>query len=715
MAEATELVRKMNRGVDRKDEVIMAIDPYCNWESLLLPAPTSIAILGQLMVLASKIDFSLTKKTPEGGFKFLHHPSSFRACLVQISNEGCDAFMKANKNMDKIRIYTTQFEKSVTNAVKLLLRGSVEERKIIPDIFEEMKTDANTCLQLAIDTEDGFEKVMRTLEETSETSAAVKGVYEDKYKEAEAAQANLKEREKRTQERLKMVEEERKQIMERVASATAAHEKSIDDMPGVGTLLACNMAEDAMQILSGAVNLFGIHKLTKTIGGAATAMVATFTGKKDDWKNPSGPKIDIKTQEDHDAASFAFDEDHVGMIMSCAQAVFEMFEKVTPENSSEENIKIDMEKVKANIEKLKGQFDEVCKDMKDSQFKTHTVVKYVISVCEKGESLGKDLKALLTNMDALTQTKIKPLYAQADLLLLTAHAYQKKAQEFHGANAAAANPSGLEKAKQGQGRTSSAELAVENAKYAIEAKKKQLDEAKKEQRRVQQQQRENEEKLDKTLSDLRQVDLNKVDFQKIQETLRDGIVALSQLKEQWGNLVLMFSKMTNILEVSLKIQTERLSTKVSRMNYTLGNATKDMILDMAASVSAVAYATHGVADTYVQISEKHLIGNTSALVKLIAYNPEKEDEKRALEYEREKLQDKCDNANEEIKKLATERRQQAVNFIEEKKRRLEEEVEPLLPALPPAKAKFIEMVVQNDDVMPTEEDIPNEEEVSDYL
>ena len=180
---AEQIERKLNSGVERKKLTTMVIDTKCNWESFLIPAPTSIAILGQLMAIASKTDFSLNENPPENGFKFVKIPTSFRASLIQLGNSGCTAFITAHKNMDKIKLYTVQFQENVRNAVNILLKGSDNEKSsLLPIFFSDMKKDSNACLSLALETEQKFTEVMYLVDEIAESSAAVKGVYEDKFK-----------------------------------------------------------------------------------------------------------------------------------------------------------------------------------------------------------------------------------------------------------------------------------------------------------------------------------------------------------------------------------------------------------------------------------------------------------------------------------------------------------------------------------------------------
>lgn len=97
---------------------LSTINTVCHFEDFLSPAPATVAILGQLMAICTTTDFSLANKEPKDGFKYVKYPDSFRACLVQISSSGCDAFTNAHTHMDKIRLYITQFQGNVKDLFK---------------------------------------------------------------------------------------------------------------------------------------------------------------------------------------------------------------------------------------------------------------------------------------------------------------------------------------------------------------------------------------------------------------------------------------------------------------------------------------------------------------------------------------------------------------------------------------------------------------------
>ena len=97
VANLNKAMIKANSGEDKNETALLMMSPSVNWAEFLTPAPLSIALLGQLMLVAGEKDFSLEHQRPEKGFQFIAHPESFRACLVQVSNTGWRAFNEAHK------------------------------------------------------------------------------------------------------------------------------------------------------------------------------------------------------------------------------------------------------------------------------------------------------------------------------------------------------------------------------------------------------------------------------------------------------------------------------------------------------------------------------------------------------------------------------------------------------------------------------------------
>ena len=55
-------------------------------EDCMIFAPATINLLGQVMVIASKVDVSFLRYSPKFKFEYIKYPDSFRATLLQVSN-----------------------------------------------------------------------------------------------------------------------------------------------------------------------------------------------------------------------------------------------------------------------------------------------------------------------------------------------------------------------------------------------------------------------------------------------------------------------------------------------------------------------------------------------------------------------------------------------------------------------------------------------------
>ena len=89
VAKMNSALKNISKAKDIREEMELVVSPYANWEEFLVPAPMSICLLGQLILISTKADFTLEKSQPKDGFKLLRWPNSFRACLVQVLNVLC--------------------------------------------------------------------------------------------------------------------------------------------------------------------------------------------------------------------------------------------------------------------------------------------------------------------------------------------------------------------------------------------------------------------------------------------------------------------------------------------------------------------------------------------------------------------------------------------------------------------------------------------------
>ena len=66
------------------------------------------------------------------------------------------------------------------------------------------------------------------------------------------------------------------------------------------------------------------------------------------------------------------------------------------------------------------------------------------------------------------------------------------------------------------------------------------------------------------LAETAQLDMKKVDFEKIRTILRKGIRAFAQLREQWAKMVQFFKMTSNIIEVCLDESVKKLTEQMEK-------------------------------------------------------------------------------------------------------------------------------------------------------
>ena len=96
--------------------LVLASD--CDYAQLLAPAPISICLLGQLIMVTSKGDVSLKEHgVSKERFQLIRNPESLRASILQVVHTGWDSFNTASKNMEEIRLLSSEVSPLVKDII----------------------------------------------------------------------------------------------------------------------------------------------------------------------------------------------------------------------------------------------------------------------------------------------------------------------------------------------------------------------------------------------------------------------------------------------------------------------------------------------------------------------------------------------------------------------------------------------------------------------
>ncbi|KAI0086008.1 hypothetical protein BDY19DRAFT_908542 [Irpex rosettiformis] len=138
-----------------------------NWRDLLQPAPSSIAHIGSMMVIAASIDdFSLVNDSLPYKWHFVRVPESLKACLMQMVNEGHVAFGVAHESITRIQNTSAHLPSAIKIAVYTVIKGDPDEVKVdLPGQIQSTLDLANICASAARDSEDALRDIEKMANE----------------------------------------------------------------------------------------------------------------------------------------------------------------------------------------------------------------------------------------------------------------------------------------------------------------------------------------------------------------------------------------------------------------------------------------------------------------------------------------------------------------------------------------------------------------------
>jgi len=197
--------RRLTAGDQSKDDMANALAPYANWVQQITPVPMAVASLAQLAVLSTAhVDFKLIQ--PVGGFKSIKYPDSFKASLMQVSNEGYEAFNLSHIAMDEIRLTTLNIPGDMKMAVEILIKGTDREVEVnLAKVLNSIESAADTCLERSNDVVAKYESVRKLVDELLETGMSTKGASEDKKEMFELQRENQQKKERFFEQEKKML------------------------------------------------------------------------------------------------------------------------------------------------------------------------------------------------------------------------------------------------------------------------------------------------------------------------------------------------------------------------------------------------------------------------------------------------------------------------------------------------------------------------------
>jgi ATP-dependent Lon protease len=145
------------------DEIISQSGMDGEFILLMVSGPATINFISSVMTLSSKKDYPFASS---GKFNYIKYPGSFRATLVQTSNEMYRALMAAHTGMNRIQLNMKQLPSYIKTALKLILQGTPKLIKaLLPLQLDNIERITHECAVIANTTHGQFFDLIELLME----------------------------------------------------------------------------------------------------------------------------------------------------------------------------------------------------------------------------------------------------------------------------------------------------------------------------------------------------------------------------------------------------------------------------------------------------------------------------------------------------------------------------------------------------------------------
>ena len=546
--ELDKAIAGMNKGIDKKEEMKLMMEPYANWDNFLTPAPLSIALLGQLILVSSDADFSLEAKKDGIKFEFLKYPDSFRACLVQVSNKGWDAFNKAHTSMDQIRLYSSNVDHHVKTAVKFLIAGSAEDvQSMVPDALKNIDVIADECLELATSVEEEFVAVMKLIAELLEACARAKGQHEHDLKAAKIAREVVEEHMKAFQAEKEQALSRQDEMEKQMKEANEEFQDSIKSMPGawdiIGKACADTMISATRTIVTIPRMMFGrLGSNTRSSQESHVNKPTTDSNRPQHFEGALA--IHKMVREVYGLVKTLVTLAHGGKVMK-----------------GDKDANYGVLRAKKALEIIKkNRLEEV----NESLMKTKVLI-----LCE----YAIDLSQTLSKKPKLqySQEEIDKINLEADMLLEKADALLAGSYSVLGNNALPSTSPNLAEQPVYNSDGGLVQQALDSYRFRTETAKEMLKDSRRAYEASCDEAAKKTREVTKLLVEMKELDLKEIDMEKIKETLVKGIEALGELREQWGKLVQFFQMLSSLVKCCLSTSLKNFAKTCGGSYSVLGN------------------------------------------------------------------------------------------------------------------------------------------------
>ncbi|XP_046370309.2 uncharacterized protein LOC124144794 [Haliotis rufescens] len=633
---------------DVKEDMMLVLGPHMNWQEMLCPAPLSVCLLGQLVLVTLDKDVSLVSEhMTRDRFKHTEYPESLRTSILQVADEGWNAFNLANKNMDQIRLLTLQIPQHVKNAVKYIVNGSEKEvRNLVPDYLANIKRITDTCVVRAEEVETRFCTIMDLIGELQKACTFAEGHYSEKLLKAEKDHEVKTLRMKSLEERKQLAEEEYNELRDQFKKAQKSYQKAMNSMPSGWSMIGMDFVE-------------GLAKCTLGVCQSVSNAITKKAAKKESSKDKQ-----VQKEEDKEALLMM----ELPQLSHCVKTLVTDFDQIM--QGTEVDHLMMVEATFQDIVQALKSYSGVCKqkvnDIVDDGYQLIRKMKTAGKQLAKVQSQEKDAKLIAGRLEG----RMKALET------FCAHAFGQSLQ----------TPTPMMSTKEQDSSSSASAKYSEQCRFQVEQTASSLESIREDFKSKSKSLQETNAHVTSVIEELAHINLDKVNFDEIKQLLQRGIKALGQVRTQWGKLVRFFTTISNIIKCSMDENVKNFVQGAERgaefrLEYTMSDMMRDMIYVQASEANKLSYMVNNLAEMYVEVSEKHLMDQVASLGELLALGGE--NDTRAVTRKMSQLNRQAQDATVSIGLIVAQKQLEFDTKVQRRIERIQREMKAVLPPPPP--------------------------------
>ncbi|XP_072120796.1 uncharacterized protein [Mobula birostris] len=673
----------------RRDSQLL-MQPYANWEEFLVPAPTAISILGELIALSSAGDFPLNRHNTEHHYQHLRYPESFRACLAQLSNQGWKTFNLAHKNMDQIRLHSQSVPEHTRAALHTLLRGDgAALARLLPRQLGSIRAVACECQTLAQEVEGAFLSVTDLIHELLEACTSARGAYEAEVEEARRVLEAAQRRKVTMEGERRRAEEYFTRMTREVEEAQYSYRSAVDRAPSEWGVLGMMAVENSISVVSNLVSGF-LSTVTADPVSLSTTVVESLANVgnaiAEKVRNKEGRAPQPPPQPQHPVSSRLLSTSTELMVASMKlrdllSPEAELCADSLRESGTGQTSRRIFQSVEAELSR---------EEMEEDGEEEDGPRQAALALCHRGMGVCQQLEEL----------RGSPSPSEEQLARASAaigHLYNKALKFSAGCLAAGSpvlTPSAPNLSKLAQSADpedkSMVQALVTQARLRVENARTQLETTRREYERSFEGLKQSNRELDEVVERMRRCQVAEVDFGTTLKMLAQGLEALSRVREQWTKMIRFFEMVSNLIQVclgkSLQMFAAQSEDVQELQNYSQQQLVRDLVYAQAFQASNISCLVHMISSTYVDVSGCFLMERVTRLGRLITLDPE--DPRFASE--RQLLQQGCDDARRMIMERVLSSRQEFEQRVQQRVEAIEKGLRSALPPASPQEQQAIE-------------------------